>query len=599
VAERRLDQRLVAILAADVAGYSRLMEADERATVVNLDACRNVFHKHTEAFAGRIVDTAGDSVLAVFPSAIGAVDAAVAIQIELRTRNETQPDDQHMVFRIGVNLGDVIEKDDGSVYGSGVNVAARLESLAEPGGIRLSGNAREQVEGKLELVFEDCGEHEVKNIARPVRAYRVIYDEQAVPQASGRADSRATRPSIAVLAFENFSGDPDQEYVADGIAEDLITELSRLRWLQVTARNSTFTYKGTPVDVKQIGRDLGVRYVVEGSVRRGGKRIRITAQLIDASTGNHIWAERYDRDLSDIFALQDEITETLVSTLQEEVGDFERERARRTPPDNLDAWDAYQRGLWHLWQVDAENLTEAQRLFNSAIKLDPDFAQAHAAMAFSYLVGAQNNAIASPTHSLERALRFAKTAVALDDKDAMAHASMGRIYSFKGDFEAAVEESNIAIELSPSLALAHYGLGVALWFRDESPDAIPALDTAIRLSPRDPYIMATFHMRAFVRMCLGEYDQAVEDAQRATRLSTAAVWPFATLAAIQALMGRAEDAKQSIERLLEIRPNFSPESTIAAYFPTCFEAMRPKYTTWFQGLRKAGLDTPEEPAAAD
>ena len=319
-----------------------------------------MFHEHVAGHGGRIVDTAGDSVLAVFPSAIGAVEAAIAIQQDLASSNEPLPEDRRMRFRIGVNLGDVIEKDDGSIYGSGVNVAARLEGLAEPGGVTISEDIFRQVEGKIDLGFEDIGEHEVKNIARPVRAYRVGLDIGKAQPRSETATTAPERPSIAVLAFENLSGDPEQEYFADGIAEDLITELSRLRWLMVTARNSTFTYKGRAVDVRQVGRDLGVRYVVEGSVRKGGNRVRITAQLIDAATGNHIWAERYDRDLSDIFALQDEITETLVATLQAEVGEVERERAHRKPPDNLDAWEFYQRGMWHLWQINAKEANQCQ-----------------------------------------------------------------------------------------------------------------------------------------------------------------------------------------------------------------------------------------------
>ena len=313
-------RRLAAILSADAAGYSRLMGDDERATMDTLNAYRDAFRKYISDHEGRVVDTAGDSVLAVFDSVVETVQCAVEVQGDLEGRNLDLPEDRRMLFRIGVNLGDVFEQDDGTIYGDGVNVAARLESLAEPGGINISGTAFDQVDGKLDLGFEYLGEKEVKNIAKPVRVYRADLDVGETRPRSAAATTEPERPSIAVLAFENLSRDPDQEFFADGIAEDLITELSRLRWLLVTARNTTFTYKGRAVDVKQVGRDLGVRYVVEGSVRKGGERVRITAQLVDAVTGNHIWAERYDRDLSDIFALQDEITETLVAALQVEVG---------------------------------------------------------------------------------------------------------------------------------------------------------------------------------------------------------------------------------------------------------------------------------------
>ena len=411
-------RKLAAILAADVVGYSRLMGDDERATVAALNASREIFRTRVNEHDGRVVDTAGDSVLATFDSVVEAVQCANEVQTALGAQNQDLPDDRRMAFRIGINLGDVIEQDDGTIYGDGVNVAARLEGLAESGGIAVSEDAYRQVDGKTELGFDDIGEHEVKNIARPVRAYRVIENED-VELASPSKARASERPSIAVLAFENLSGDPEQEYFADGIAEDLITELSRLRWLLVTARNSTFTYKGSAVDVKQVGLDLGVRYVVEGSVRKGGERVRITAQLIDAATGNHIWAERYDRELSDIFALQDEISETLVAAMQQEVGEFERERAHRKPPGSLDAWESYQRGMWHLWRINAEDVAEARRLFQRAADLDPNFALAVAAWGYTLVVEVVRSYADFPLENLDQAMRLANQAVALDDKEAI------------------------------------------------------------------------------------------------------------------------------------------------------------------------------------
>jgi len=589
-----VEQRLAAILAADVAGYSRLMEADAEATVAALEACRAVFRDHVESCGGRIVDTAGDSVLAVFASAIGAVEAALAIQDSLGERNAALAEDRRMLFRIGVNLGDVIEKPDGSVYGSGVNVAARLEGLSEPGGICLSGNAYEQVEGRLDVAFEDIGEHEVKNITRPVRAYKIGSDSRAEPPSAF-----AERPSIAVLAFENLSGDTEQEYFADGIAEDLITELSRLRWLQVTARNSSFTYKGQSVDLRQVGRDLGVRYVVEGSVRKGGERVRITAQLIDTATGNHIWAERYDRELSDIFALQDEITETLVAALQTELGEFERERAHRKPPESLDAWEFYQRGMWHIWQLNPKDLAEAFRLFQRAGDLDPNFAQAFAALAYTLFGQVALSYADSPIENLEQALRFANQAVALDDKEAMARFALGRVQMLRGEHDVAIAELRTAIDLNPSMGLAHYGLAFAFALTRQSEQAISECDTALRLSPRDPFVWAFYAVRALARFFLGNYEAAAEDARHAIRHPAAQFWCHAILASALALLDRREEAKIALDKLLEVKPDFSPDAALSVYSPLKPEALRPQFKTWIDGLRNAGLVISDEPASVD
>jgi len=600
VARKHADQRLTAILAADVVGYSRLMEADERATLSSLDASRAVFQEHVTGHGGRIVDTAGDSVLAVLQSAIGAVEAAIAIQDELYGRNESLPEDQRMHFRLGVNLGDVIEKDDGSVYGSGVNVAARLENLADPGGICISDKVQVEIEGKLDLGTEFIGEHEVKNIARPVRAFRVNAD----PAAQDVADTAPPlalpdKPSIAVLPFTNLGGDPQQEYFADGIAEDLITALSCIRWLFVTARNSTFAYKGQSPDVRRVGKDLGVHYVVEGSVRKGGERVRITAQLVDAATGNHIWAEHYDRNLSDIFALQDEISETMVAALQGEVGEFERERAHRKPPESLDAWESYQRGMWHLWRYNAKDMAEARRLFQRAADLDPHFAQAVAALGFTLFVDVILAFTNTPLETLEQALRFANQAVALDDKEAMAHHTFGRVQTLRGEYDAAIAELRTAIDLNPSSAMAHNGLGMAFWLTGQLDEAISEYDTAIRLSPRGPGAWGFYNLRAQARFFMGDYEAAVEDARSAIMRPSAKFHPHPVLASALALLDRREEAKIALDKLLEIKPDFSPNDIFSAFSPLNPEALRPRFKTWIDGLRKAGLDIPDELTAAD
>ncbi len=599
MADPHVDQRLAAILAADVAGYSRLMEADETATVATLEACRLIFREHIETNRGRVVDTAGDSVLAIFETATGAVRAAMAIQAQMADQNKAVPEDRRMRFRIGINLGEIIEKPDGTIYGAGVNVAARLESIAEHGGICISESAHLQVRNKLDLSFEDLGQQAVKNIAEPVRAYRANLNGAGEEPSSAAVTDGSDRPSIAVLAFENLSGDPEQEYFADGIAEDLITALSRIRWLLVIARNSTFTYKGKAVDVKQVGREMGVRYVLEGSVRKGGNRVRISAQLIDTDTGAHVWARRYDRELEDIFAVQDEITETIVAAIEPELGEVERERAHRKPPESLDAWESYQRGLWHLWQTNANDVAEARRLFQRAADLDPNFAQAFAAWGLTLFFQVYYSYADSPLENLDQALRLANKAVALDDKEAMGHLTLGRVQILRGEYDTAIAELRTAIDLNPSSALAHNGLGLALALTGQLDEAISEYDTAIQLSPRDPLVWAFYSFRARARVLSGDYEAAVKDARRAIRHPAASYWPHANLASALALLDRREEAKIALDKLLEIKPDFSPHAVLAALSPLNPEALRPLFKTWIDGLRKAGLDIPDETAEAD
>jgi len=588
-------RKLAAILAADVAGYSRLMGQDENGTVRTLTAYREVFIEHVAQHRGQVVDTAGDSVLATFDSPVEAVDCAAKIQADLNERNRDLAEDRRMHFRIGINLGDVIVRNDNTVYGDGVNIAARLESLAQPGGITVSGTVFDHVENKLPVAFEFTGEQQTKNIAKPVRAYRVV--SATGPETSRASDkplSLPDKPSIAVLPFDNLSGDIDQEYFADGIAEDLITALSRIRWMFVTARNSTFAYKGKSPDVRQVGKELGVRYVMEGSVRKGGNRVRINAQLIDAATGNHVWAQRYDRELVDLFDLQDEITETLVAALQTEVGEFERERAHRKRPENLDAWESYQRGLWYLWRFKVEDLTEACRLFQRAIDQDSNFAQPVAAMGSALYNQVTLSYAESPRETLEQALQFANKAIALDDKEAMAHFALGRVYTVRGEYDAAIAELRIAIDLNPSLALAHYGLGLALVQSGQPNEAISECNTAIRLSLRDPLIWAFFMVRALARLFLQDYEAAAEDARRSIRYPAATYQPYLILATALALLDRREEAKIALDKLLEIKPDFSLGAALAANSPLNPSALSPQLKTLLDGLRNAGLDIPDK-----
>jgi adenylate cyclase len=381
-----------------------------------------------------------------------------------------------------------------------------------------------------------------------------------------------------------MSGDPEQEYFADGIAEDLITALSRIRWLFVVARNSTFTYKGSAVDVKAVGRELGVRYVVEGSVRRGGERVRVSVQLIDATTGNHVWAERYDRALDDIFALQDEITETVVAAIEPELGAAERERAHRKPPESLDTWEAYQRGMWHLWRFTREDSVEARRLFQQATARDPDFAPAHAGFAYGHFLA---DLFGYPDADLEEALRAARRAVALDDKDATSHFALGRVYHALFDHGAAIEELEAAIRINPSFALAHYALGYALLAPGRFEEALRELDLAQRLSPHDPALWAFESVRGATLALSGDLEGGLVDARKAARRPTAGLGAFISLAAILGHLGRASEAREPLKTIRRLKPDITPNFVVEHF--VCGD--------WYaEGLVKAGMPRDGWPA---
>src|SRR6266853_1375308 len=392
-----MERRLSAILAADVVGYRRLMGTDEAGTLTALKDVRTGFIDGKIAeHQGRVVKLTGDGILAEFPSVVSAVACAVELQRGIRERNADVPQDRRIEFRIGVNLGDVIVEG-ADIYGDGVNVAARLESIAEPGGIAISGSVRDHVGNRLKLSFEDRGEQQLKNIEKPIRVYHVLLDQ---PMTADTNSGKDERPSIAVLPFNNMSGDAEQEYFSDGISEDIITALSKLRWFFVIARNSSFTYKGKAVRLQQVADELGVRYVLEGSVRKGGDRVRITAQLNDVATGSHIWAERYDRELADVFAVQDEITEAIVAAIEPQLYAAENFRAKRKPPDSMDAWDLVMRALSYYWRVTREDNIAAQALLEKAIAIDPNYARALAVLAVSHTFGThmgwEDKAIAMP-----------------------------------------------------------------------------------------------------------------------------------------------------------------------------------------------------------
>ena len=584
-----MERRLAAILAADVVGYSRLIRADEEGTIAALKALRaDLIDPKLAEHNGRLVKLMGDGMLVEFASVVDAVRAAVETQQAVAERNTALPGDKRIEFRVGINLGDVVIDGD-DIHGDGVNVAARLEALADSGGICVSGKVYEEVRDRTDFVFEDLGEQEVKNINRPVRVWRWVANAEVTASVSAKTNEPLPlpdKPSIAVLPFINMSGDPEQEYFSDGVTEDIITELSRFRSLFVISRNSSFTYKGRSINVKEIGRDLGVQYVVEGSVRKAGNRVRITAQLVETATGNHLWAERYDRDLDDIFAVQDEVTRAIVTSIEPEMASTERERARRKPPDDLGAWDYYQRGLWHLYQFTREDNAEAQRLIRQSVELDPEFASAHAELAYVLVQNLIQGYSEARPENIAEVLRAAQQAVALDDKDAVAHLTLGRVYLLKREYTASVEELETAIALNPSSARAQYSLGFSLTFAGNPEAAIPRFETAIRLSPNDPEMPSFLEMLAWACLQTKRYEVAVEWSSKAIRRPNAEFWAYANLAAALGHLGRRNEAIVALGELLRRNPDFSPKFLRKHVY---YNRVPDHLEHYIDGLRKAGL----------
>jgi adenylate cyclase len=583
MAGERVQRRLTAILAADIAGYSRLMGADEEGTLAQLKAHRQaLLDPKIEEHQGRIVKTTGDGMLAEFASVVDALRCAVEIQRGMVGRNADAPQEKRIEFRVGINVGDIII-DGGDIYGDGVNVAARLEGLAEPGGICVSGRVQEDVRGKLDIAFEDTGEQQLKNIEWPVRVYRVRLNGEAAQARPALA--LPDKPSIAVLPFTNMSGDPEQDYFADGMTEDIITGLSRARWLFVIARNSSFAYQGRSTDVKQVAQELGVRYVLEGSVRKAGERVRISAQLAEGTSGRQLWAKRYDRELSDIFAVQDEITETIIGAVEPELGKVERRRSAGKRPDNLDAWDLYQRGMSHLYEYTKDDLLRARQYFAEAITRGPQLGPAHSGLAEAYYYEGVYGFADSISDNREKALAPALRAVALDAEDAGAHCTLGRAYYMRREYDAAFRELKTALELNPSLALAHYGLGATLVFSGRAEEGIPHLTAAMRLSPHDPN-MGSFLVRlADAAYFLKRYEEAAEWARRALQQPNFQWSRYTVLIAALAQLGRHEEAKNCIQQLQVKRPNTS----IAFVRETHLFGDTTSFAHYLDGLRMAGL----------
>ena len=550
-----MERKLTAILAADVAGYSRLMAEDEESTLATLRARRAVVDELIDQHGGRIFGGAGDSLASEFPSVVSAVRCAVDIQRGLRRSNRELPESRRMCLRIGVNLGDVIVAAS-ELFGDGVNIAARLEALAEPGGVCISGSVYDQIEGKMDVVCEPLGEQVVKNIAKPVRAYRLRIEsgrdsdvrEAAAPQLQDR-------PSIVVLPFANISGDPEQVYFSDGITEDIITDLSKISGLFVIARNSAFTYKGKAVRVQDVTRQLGVRYVLEGSVRKAGNRVRITAQLIDGSTSGHLWAERYDRDLTDIFAIQDEVTREIVAALAINLTQSENSRLKRRSTNNMEAYEYYVRGRQQAWRHNREANERARRLLQRALKLDPRFAAAHAALAYTHQLDYVNQWCEAPEESLKLLDELAQRAVALDDAEPDAHFVLGLAYFWLRQLEHAIGEARRALALEPNFADAYALLGLVLHYAGRSREAFEPLESGMRLDPH--YTDMFLHILGQVHFGLGQYEDAIAALKRRIIRNPNTDASRVLLAAAYGHLGHAEEARTHWDEALRFNPSYS------------------------------------------
>jgi adenylate cyclase len=571
-------RRLAAILAADIAGYSALMGSDEARTVSDLKGHQAVVLPMVGEFGGRVIDTAGDGMLAEFPSVLNAVECAVAVQRKMVERNAAVEPERRMEFRIGVNLGDVIYDND-RIFGDGVNVAARLEGIAEPGGICVSGKVHDEIRARIGLDYEDLGAQQLKNIAEPVRVYGIRLDRAAKRTVLALPD----KPSIAVLPFQNMSGDPEQEFFSDGMTEDIITDLSKVSALFVIARNSSFSYKGRSVKVQEIGRDLGVRFVLEGSVRKAGNRVRITAQLIDAGSGGHLWAERFDRDLTDIFATQDEVVEKIVGVLAVKLTQGEEQRLRRRDTDNVDAYECWLRARNLLGRGTRESIAQAKAMHRRAIEIDQNFAAPHAGLALASISDYASGWTSDPAQALDEAERWARRAVELNDQAPVSHMALAAVLLWRRDYEGALAESSRMMALDPNFAQGYGASGLGLTYAGRAAEALEPLAMAMRLDPHYPDMV--LHFLAQANFSLGKYEIAAQQLLEriARNPSTDASRMF--LASCYGHLGRAEEARAAWAELLKVNPDFSlmQRARVLPYKdPADFQRI-------VDGLAKAGL----------
>jgi len=586
----KVERRLAAILAADIAGYSALMGTDEARTVRDLKGHQSVLLPMIASFSGRVIDTAGDGILAEFGSVVNAVTCAVAIQKTMVERNASVDIARRMQFRIGINLGDVVY-DEARIYGDDINIAARLESIAEPGGICVSGKVHDEIVGKIGITCHDLGPQQLKNIARPVQVYRVQELVSAKPIALSPHEKPPLplpdRPSIAVLPFSNLSNDPEQEYFVDGIVDEIITALSHFRWLFVIARNSSFTYKGRAVDVKQVSRELGVRYVLEGSVRKAANRVRIVAQLVDATTRVHISSARFDGELKDIFDLQEQVAASVAGAAAPKLEENEIERARRKPTDNLDAYDYFLRAMPSIYQPTKEANDEALRLLNKAIELDPYFASAYGQATWFYCLRKARGWSVAPEQDIAETARLARRAVELGKDDAFALCWAGFSLAYvvgELDDGAAFMDRALALNTNLALAWSHSGW-VRIWL-GEPEIAIEHLARAMRLSPLDLALPVMQYGTAAAHFFAGRYDEASSWAEKSIREQPNNPEALAILSSSCALAGQVEKAESAMARLRQI----APERRLSNLKDRMPPFRRPEYFAKFmEGARKAGL----------
>ncbi|PBB82753.1 adenylate/guanylate cyclase domain-containing protein [Mesorhizobium sp. WSM3879] len=585
------NRKLAAILAADVVGYSRLASEDEDRTLARLRALRSdLIDPIIAVHNGRVIKRTGDGALVEFRSVVDAVRCAIEVQNGMVERNAGVPQDRRIEFRIGIHLGDVVEECDGDLMGDGVNIASRLEGVAAPGAICLSEDAYRQVKARLDLSVSDLGSTQLKNIAEPIRVYSLQVGS-AGTKAAATPETAASRPataappklSIAVLPFANMSGDAEQDYFADGISEDIITALSKLSQLFVIARNSSFTFKGQNVHVQEVGSKLGVRHVLEGSVRKSGNRVRITAQLIDAASGGHLWAERFDRDLTDIFAVQDDVTQQIVGALALNLTEGDRQRLAPEYARNTQAYDYFMRGreLWH--RLTKETNVAARDLLQRAIELDPKFASAHAFLALTHGLDYLNRWSASPPESMAQAEEAATRAVTLDDSDPWAHWALAIVKLYTRRHDEAIDEAEHAIALNPNFAEGHVILGEALHYSGRSEEALESYARGKTLNPYFPDVL--LHFQALASFQLGRYEEAVDLLlQRLARNAVTDV-SRALLAASYGHLGRFAEAREAWQEVLRVNPDYSLDyrrKVLPYKNPADFELI-------VDGLRKAGI----------
>jgi adenylate cyclase len=575
-------RKLRAILSADVKGYSLLMADDEAFTIHTLKEYRNIMSICIKQHAGRIVDNPGDNVLAEFASAVDAVQCAVEIQKKLKKENDRLVEDKRLEFRIGVNIGDIV-KDGDRIYGSGVNIAARIEGISKPGEICISRSAYDHVKDKVELGFEYLGEHEAKNIKEPVRVYKVLLDIRLQKPLVDELLDLPDKPSIAVLPFDNMSGDPSQEYFSDGLTEQIINGLCKVSNLFVIGRNTSFAYRGKSISTRQIAQELGVRYILEGSVQKVGDRVRITAQLIDATTDYHMWSERYDRDLSDVFALQDEITMNLISAMMVKLTAGEQARLWEGGTTNIQAYDRLMRGTECFLRFNEKDNKQAQHFYKAAINIDKEYAWPYAMLGFTHLLDLLYRWSKSPIKSFEQSEKCAEAALALNDSLDLPHILWGWIYLFRRQHDEAIKEGERAIRLNPNGAEAHVHLAFILILSDETELAIKLLKRAFRLNPIP--LPHYYSILAIAYRNNGQYEKAIDLSEKGLRGNPDQLSVYLTLAASYIYLNRTEEAHKAVEEVLRIDPNFSLK----------YQAMTMPYKrqetgdNFIDALRKAGL----------